>query len=279
MIRLVRDFRLVPIVLIATICLFVLKSFGLIFEGGYVLGDIASSEADDGDITGAIPGSPSASRQKSAPKARPAPKSWAQEMFNYPDITGSVSPPKAASEAAKPAKAASGPQDPPASNRGWIPVPVEPEKTQSLAERAILERLQERRAELDARAKELDMQEGLLKAAEKRLEGRINELKELEARVNAAVKAKDDAEAARFKNLITMYENMKAKDAAKIFDRLDRGVLLDVATQINPRRMSEILAQMSPEAAERLTVEMANRAANKEAPAELPKIEGKAMAN
>ena len=32
-----------------------------------------------------------------------------------------------------------------------------------------------------------------------------------------------------------MYENMKAKDAAKIFDRLDIKVLIEVATQIKPR--------------------------------------------
>ena len=76
-----------------------------------------------------------------------------------------------------------------------------------------------------------------------------------------------------------MYENMKAKDAAKIFDRLDMQVLVEVATQINPRRMSDILAQMTPEAAERLTVELAARSRGKDeaktAPADLPKIEGK----
>ena len=82
-----------------------------------------------------------------------------------------------------------------------------------------------------------------------------------------------------------MYENMKAKDAAKIFDRLDTHVLLDVSSQINPRRMSDILAQMAPEAAEKLTVELANRSntgAEKTPvadPATLPKIEGKPIAN
>ena len=60
-----------------------------------------------------------------------------------------------------------------------------------------------------------------------------------------------------------MYENMKAKDAAKIFDRLEIKILVEVATQINPRRMSDILAQMSPEAAERLTVELAARSGQK----------------
>ena len=100
----------------------------------------------------------------------------------------------------------------------------------------------------------------------------------MEARVNAAMGKRDKAEAERFKSLVTMYENMKAKDAAKIFDRLDMKILVEVATQINPRRMSDILAQMSPEAAERLTVELANRASgaeSAESPTNLPKIEGK----
>ena len=57
-----------------------------------------------------------------------------------------------------------------------------------------------------------------------------------------------------------MYENMKPKDAARIFDRLDMKILVDVSTQMNPRKMSDILAQMSPDAAERLTVRLANRA-------------------
>jgi flagellar motility protein MotE (MotC chaperone) len=74
-----------------------------------------------------------------------------------------------------------------------------------------------------------------------------------------------------------MYENMKAKDAAKIFDRLDPKVLIEVSAQINPRRMSEIMAQMAPETAEKLTVELANRARSPDAPPaanSLPKIEG-----
>jgi flagellar motility protein MotE (MotC chaperone) len=75
-----------------------------------------------------------------------------------------------------------------------------------------------------------------------------------------------------------MYENMKAKDAAKIFDRLDLRILAEVADAMNPRRMSDILGAMAPEAAERLTVELANRSGQigrTNQPAELPKIEGR----
>src|SRR5215467_8262230 len=52
--------------------------------------------------------------------------------------------------------------------------------------------------------------------------------------------------------------------AAKIFDRLDIRVLVEVATRISPQRMSDILAQMSPGAAERLTVELAGRSESKD---------------
>ena len=149
----------------------------------------------------------------------------------------------------------------------------------SPAERAILERLQSRRQELEARAREIEIRESLLKAAEKRIESRVEELKAVESRISTATGQKNEADAARFKGLITMYEAMKPKDAAKVFDRLEMPVLIEIASQIAPRKMSDILGQMSAEAAERLTVELARRAgADKSATvADLPRIEGKVL--
>jgi flagellar motility protein MotE (MotC chaperone) len=297
MIRRIRDFRLIPVVLIATICLFALKTLGLVFDGGYVLGGAAGRPADETDITGAITAAKNADVDYANAAASPSPRSpqtaqgaavtaaparsWAREMFNFPDVTGSVGETKAAPPAhaaAQDEKPKAKPKNPPPV-AGWKPVAIEAGPAPSSAERAILDRLSERRGELDNRAKEIEMRENLLKAAEKRLEARIAELKELEDRVNAAAQIKEGTEAARFKNLVTMYENMKAKDAAKIFDRLDLKVLVDVSTKINPRRMSDILAQMAPEAAERLTVELAGRGKDKAATADLPKIEGHPTAN
>jgi flagellar motility protein MotE (MotC chaperone) len=161
------------------------------------------------------------------------------------------------------------------------PVSLDTDRPVSPAERAILESLQKRRAELDARAHDLDVREDLLRAAEKRVGGRIEELKELEARINAVLQQRDEAEAVRFKNVVTMYETMKAKDAAKIFDGLDLKVLIDVARAINPRNMSEILAQMTPEKAQRLTAELAARPEQMDHASEmdLPKIQGRPAAN
>jgi flagellar motility protein MotE (MotC chaperone) len=291
MTRILRDFRLIPIVLVAVTGLFALKSMGIIFDGGYTLGDLTRSGGDV-DITGTVDTPRESGTTASAPPAEPraapsGPRSWAQQMFNFPDVTGSVgatkdakkdqASPKADVNADAKGKAKAKPKEPPAKKDGQV-IPIEGGRLQSAAERALLARLAERRDELEKRAKEIDMRESLVLAAEKRLEGRIAKLKQLESRINEAVRTKDEEEAARFKNLIMMYENMKAKDAARIFDRLEMRVLAEVATQINPRRMSDILAQMSAEAAERLTIELARRAKD-QPPAELPKIEGRQTAN
>ena len=151
-----------------------------------------------------------------------------------------------------------------------------PGQIASSGERAILERLQDRRKELDTRSRELEMRENLLKATEKRLDAKVAELKDLEARVKAAMGARDTAEAKRFESIVAMYENMKSKDAARILERLDMKILVEVVSGMKPAKMSEILAQMTPEAAERLTVELAHRADGKsQNPDQLPKIEGK----
>lgn len=250
-----RDIRVLPVVLIAIAGLAVLKIAGLVIAGGYVF-----------DYQ------PDSTKQ-----------SWAKESFNFPsgnsvDVTGSVhEKPKEEKkeEAVKPAAATETPKP-----DGTV---VYPEQTQpvSPSERAILERLQSRRQELEARAREIDIRESLLKAAEKRIKSRTEELKAVESRITTATQQKTETDAARFKGIITMYESMKPKDAAKVFDRLEMPVLIEIATQIAPRKMSDILGLMQTEAAERLTVEMARRAGSDKSAsasaADLPKIEGKML--
>src|SRR5579864_8111526 len=243
-----RDVRVLPVVLVAIFGLLVLKISALVLDGGYVF-----------------------DYRPESPKP-----SWAQENFNFPgrsyvdnsDITGSVEKTKEEEAKAK-AKAA------PEAMKAEMTMHPEPGQVVSASERAILERLQARRQELEARAREIDIRESLLKAAEKRAEGRVEELNAGESRITGAAQQKAEEEAARFKGIITMYEGMKPKDAARVFDRLEMSVLYDIASQIAPRKMSDILGLMQPEAAERLTVELARRASGDKsnATAELPKIE------
>jgi flagellar motility protein MotE (MotC chaperone) len=252
-----RDIRVLPVVLVAIFCLAVLKVAGLVLDGGYVF-----------DYQ------PETTR-----------RSWAEENFNFPtgkqpaglaDVTGSVE----AKKEEKPKADAGKPEvSAPEAAKPSEPAAPEPALPVSASERAVLERLQARRQELEARAREIDIRENLLKAAEKRIEARTEELKAVEARISTATEQKSEADVARFKGIVTMYEGMKPKDAARVFDRLEMGVLFEIASQIAPRKMSDILGVMSPEAAERLTVELARRAGSNKtvSDADLPKIEGKAL--
>jgi flagellar motility protein MotE (MotC chaperone) len=134
-----------------------------------------------------------------------------------------------------------------------------PPSSQAATEQQLLERLAERRRQLEDRGRELDQREALLQAAEKRLEERVEELRRIEQRIEQTVQARQEEQNQQLRGLVTMYENMKPKDAARIFDRLDMEVMVSLVTRMNPRRTAEILAEMQPEAAQRLTIELARR--------------------
>jgi flagellar motility protein MotE (MotC chaperone) len=158
---------------------------------------------------------------------------------------------------AKDAPAKDAPADAP---RNRSAVMNQGERSASPAERALAERLGERREQIEARQRELDMREKLLETAEKKLEGRVGELRSVEDKLETKKDSSDGSEAQGIKKLVIMYENMKPRDAARVFDRLPSDVLVPVVLQMNPRKMSEVLASMSAEAAEKLTVALATRA-------------------
>jgi flagellar motility protein MotE (MotC chaperone) len=303
MIRFFRELRLIPIVLIATACLLVLKTADLVLDNGYFV--TADNAPTDDEDTSVVRTTPDVVQQVGSAL------SWARQMFNFPDggsstsesvissiapppvdgdtadITGSVSTQAPKGDKAAPSAAAAAAAAP--LGKGGSAAPPPPGTVIALngpdhisgSERAILQRLQQRREELDQRARELDIRESLVKAAEKRMDSKLAELKEIEGKIATETQQKDQVENARLKGLVTMYENMKARDAAKIFDGLESGVLIEVASQINPRQMADILAQMSPQTAERLTVELASKAAQQPKSggvAQLPKIEGQPTA-
>jgi len=287
--RWLRDFRLIPVVLIAIGSLFALKTVGLLLDGGYTLGQRLDRE--NSLVVTTVPVAPPTQMRSPAVPLQVAENSakkpsWMQEMFNYPgDITGSIATTKpaekAAMEKAEAAAEKQKPAEPPPESKAvqGTPVALDAKPGPSAGERALLERLQARRQELDARARELDLRESMLKAAEKKLEkeATLEKAEETKGGPPAQRKEREDADGIRFKGLITMYETMKPKEAAKIFDRLDLKVLIDVASQMKPQIMSAIMAQMSPENAERLTVELAAKSGSDRTlnPSSLPKIEGR----
>lgn len=129
----------------------------------------------------------------------------------------------------------------------------------SEAELAVLQGLSSRREELDRRGADLDQREALLKAAEQRIEAKVEELKQLQGAMEALVRKYDDEEDARKKSLVKIFETMKPAEAARIFEQMDLPILLDIIERMKERNAAPVLAQMHPARAKQVTAEIARR--------------------
>ena len=127
------------------------------------------------------------------------------------------------------------------------------------AEIDLLQQLAERRENLDSHEQEMDIQNGLLKAAETRIDKKVKELKALQVAIAKLIKTYDDQQSAKVQSLVKIYENMKPKDAARIFEELDMAVLLAVVERMKERKTAPILAKMNPLKAKAITIELAQR--------------------
>lgn len=127
------------------------------------------------------------------------------------------------------------------------------------AEIDLLANLAQRRDQIEQRAREVDLRESLLAAAEKRLDDRIAEIKKLEASVKQIVQQYDKQEEQNLQGLVKVYENMKPKDAARIFEKLEPNVLLGVVERMKEAKLAALLAEMNPTTAQDLTVRLATR--------------------
>ena len=159
-------------------------------------------------------------------------------------------------------------------------VPLMSTDAASETEQLLLQRLAARRDELQKYEDDLSLRSSIVDAAEKRIEERAATLSALEAQISSLVDQREEMEAGQFAGIVAMYETMKPKDAANIFNNLDMNVLLRVAKTMSPRKMAPILAVMDTARAQELTVEMAalaDRPASEMTPdalAALPQIVG-----
>lgn len=124
-------------------------------------------------------------------------------------------------------------------------------------ERSLLLDLRHRRAALDARDAALASREAVLKATEKRVTDRLRELGDLQARLEALEQARKAHDAQNWGGLVKLYEQMKPRDAATIFNDLDKPVLLGVLDRMKAAKAAAVLAAMMPERARQATADLA----------------------
>lgn len=318
------NIRLLPVVILAVAALLVLKTVGLVTNGGYVLTGVGTAQAAGGGggdqgggaatsgETVTLPSEPtiedgSPTLTDAAPTLGEAggddghssEDAEADAQGEAAADEGAVSNVIAAENACDPRPVAEvGEADTSEGELLVIPgdcppladalpqvltpngvVPLGGGET-SVTEQALLERLSTRRTELESYEQELAMRASLVEAAEKRIEERQQTLQSIEDEIASLVEQRKEMEEGQFAGIVAMYETMKPKDAANIFNALDIEVLLRVAKMMSPRKMAPILAEMDTMRAQELTVRMASAGTDPldqmapEALADLPQIVG-----
>ncbi|MBI1778640.1 MAG: hypothetical protein HYR63_25140 [Proteobacteria bacterium] len=219
----------------------------------------------------------SESRAQTAPPAQPTQPVQAQQTAQ-PQPIGQVAPGQAGAAAqAQPAAPAGAvgqarPAAPATAAQPGAPAMAPGQKTAAVgsdkpldpilfsqSEIELLQNLSARRKEIDQREQEVKAREVLLAATEKRLEGKIGELKEVKGQIEELIRKYNTQQEAEIKRLVTIYEAMKPKEAARVFETLDIKVLLGIIERMRAAKSSPIIAPLAPERAKEITTLIARR--------------------
>ena len=146
----------------------------------------------------------------------------------------------------------SGPADAPAANAPLAPLgPIDNQE--------LLQHFAERRAEIERRTKEMEQREALLAAAEKRIDQKVAEMEKTKSDIQKLMAQGDEKQSAQLESLVKIYETMKPKEAARIFEELDMPVLLGVIQKMKEQKTAPILAAMDPVKAKEVTAALVER--------------------
>lgn len=145
----------------------------------------------------------------------------------------------------------------------------------SASEVDVLTSLAKRRRELDAREAHIQAEGNVLAATESRVDAKIAQLKGLQTEIAALLTQRDAAQEKQVTALVKTYSAMKPSAAARIFDNLNDEVLLAVAQEMKSDALAPVLAAMTPDQAQKLTLKLANKLAlpvTADAPAAAPAV-------
>ena len=124
-----------------------------------------------------------------------------------------------------------------------------------------------RRAELDAREQALVTREVVAEATERRTAQRLEELSALGRQAAAAATAGDrersEREEVGWRQMVKLYEGVRPREAAVIFDELDLSVLVPLVDRLRETKAAPIIGAMRPERARALTAELARHRSNR----------------
>lgn len=123
----------------------------------------------------------------------------------------------------------------------------------------LLQELSKRREILDKALVDVNVKEQVLKVTEDKINQKLVQLKAMQDKIDDLMKQYNDKERLKIMSLVKIYENMKPKDAAKIFDELDMPVLIQVVSNMKELKAAPVIASMNPTKARDLSTELAKQ--------------------
>ncbi|QIG79672.1 MotE family protein [Stakelama tenebrarum] len=130
---------------------------------------------------------------------------------------------------------------------------------------AIEQDMAQRDQQAAERRRSLQLREQAAVAAEARLQASMASQREAAAEGDAAAGAEAEAEGVQYDELARIYQSMRPKNAAVVFEQLTMDVQVEVAKRMRERNTALIMANMTPEGAAKLTMALARGRAVDEA--------------
>lgn len=104
--------------------------------------------------------------------------------------------------------------------------------------------------------------ERAMQIADEAINARLSALQEAEASLRATLAVADQAAETDLTRLTDVYQNMKPKDAAALFETMDPVFAAGFLSRMPPEAAAGVMAGLSPEVAYTISVVMAGRNAN-----------------
>ena len=141
---------------------------------------------------------------------------------------------------------------------------METDQTRQLAKDEFLISIQERRfQQIQEREKAAQLvadkakdEQGRLEQVKGDLTGLLDQLKQLQAKVDKALKEKDEENLVKIKRLAKVYEETPPEKAGPMLSRLSPKMAAEILVLMSPRKAGKIWGQVNPEKGELISMEL-----------------------
>jgi flagellar motility protein MotE (MotC chaperone) len=131
--------------------------------------------------------------------------------------------------------------------------------TSSQCSPEMFENLVEKQKQIKKYEEKLKVKENVIKKSKQDLDEKMTQLNNIKKQVQSLLAEYETKEQQSIGSLVKIYENMKPKEAAKIFEELDMNILLQVISEMPERKSAPILANVSAMRATQISSEFARQ--------------------